>query len=75
MSARDRDICSDEEREAVRKRVCPDCTLPLTEGPHGGLSVNWWCHNTACGSGFNDMGPFGVERISDASPSAKGATS
>ncbi len=44
-------------------RACPDCGGCLfLEGPHGGLSVNFKCKN--CGSEFNDMGPFGVERIS-----------
>lgn len=48
---------------------CPDCEAGLVEGPHGGLSVNYYCaDNTTCGSRFNVMGPFGVERISEASP-------
>lgn len=69
MTTRDREKCSDEERKAVQDdRECPDCGLNVHEGPHGGLSVNWICVNSECGSQFNDMGPFGVERISDASP-------
>jgi hypothetical protein len=49
---------------------CPDCGMrgTLLEGPHGGLSVNYTCGSPRCGSGFNEMGPFGVERISDAMP-------
>jgi len=69
VSTRDRETCSADERRDVQEvRSCPDCQRPLFEGPHGGLSVNWRCSNPKCGSGFNDMGPFGVERISDASP-------
>jgi hypothetical protein len=48
------------------ERRCCDCSSPLVEGPHGGLSVNWYC--IACGSRFNDIGPFGVCRISGQSP-------
>lgn len=47
---------------------CPDCETELLEGPHGGLSVNFACPHKECGSRFNFMGPFGVERISDAQP-------
>lgn len=60
---------AERELEKFRLGVCPDCdTAPLLEGPHGGLSVNYGCGNPECGSRFNDMGPFGVERISEASP-------
>lgn len=54
--------------KVVRGGVCPDCGAVLTEGPHGGLSVNWYCSGPACGSRFNVMGPIGVERISGARP-------
>ena len=47
---------------------CPDCGDQLMEGPHGGLSINVYCINDACGSRFNDMGVFGIERISAARP-------
>jgi hypothetical protein len=51
--------------------VCPDCGAGLLEGPHGGLSVNVYCSNDkTCGSRFNVMGPFGVDRITDKSPFA-----
>jgi hypothetical protein len=70
MSTRKYDRCSDEEHKAVVARVCPDCGTLLHEGPHGGLSVNWLCENPHCGSGFNLMGPFGSERISNAQPRA-----
>lgn len=51
--------------------VCPDCGFDLVEGPHGGLSVNWYCESTCCGSRFNFLGPraeLGIERITDAMP-------
>jgi hypothetical protein len=54
------------EEECFRGEACPDCTTPLLEGPRGGMSVNYAC--SACGSKFNDMGPFGIERLSDSSP-------
>jgi len=41
---------------------CPDCGNLLTEGPCGGLSVNYYCYH--CGSRFNET-PFGVERINN----------
>jgi hypothetical protein len=60
---------SDREAAIVYKSTCPDCGHhPLAEGPHGGLSVNVYCHNEECGSCFNMMDIFGVERISIASP-------
>ena len=68
MSTRKYEECSPEEHKAVAAHVCPDCGSPLHEGPHGGLSVNWLCPNPKCGSKFNDMGPFGSERISDRQP-------
>jgi hypothetical protein len=70
-----------KEREKLTKREeeefrgmydlakCPDCASSLEEGPHGGMSVNYRC--SVCGSKFNDMGSFGVERISDACPNFK----
>lgn len=48
---------------------CPDCDAEgLLEGPSAGLSVNIYCGNEKCGSRFNVMGPFGAQRITDASP-------
>lgn len=42
---------------------CPECNSTIFyEGPTGGLSINFCCEN---GHWFNDMGPFGVEKISD----------
>jgi len=60
--------CSDEEHKSVAAHTCPDCKEPLVEGPHGGLSINYACSNPLCGSEFNEMGPFGSHRISDAQP-------
>ena len=68
MSTKKYEKCSDEEHKSVAAHTCPDCKEPLIEGPHGGLSINYWCSNPQCGSGFNEMGPFGSQRISDASP-------
>lgn len=58
-------LCNSEEA-VFRTGKCPDCEQPLCEGPSGGMSVNYCC--LICASKFNDMGPFGVDRISDASP-------
>lgn len=57
------------EEEIFRTGACPDCGIKnLAEGPHGGLSINYYCCNVECGSRFNDMTSFGVERITDAHP-------
>jgi ribosomal protein L37AE/L43A len=56
---------SDAEQADVREQRCPDCMGTLREGPHGGLAVNWICNR--CARVFNDMGPFGVERIVETS--------
>ena len=47
-----------------KKRRCPDCGAKnsMKEGPCGGLSVNIIC--SKCGARFNDMGAFGIDRIS-----------
>lgn len=59
------------EQGFIEKNGCPDCGGDkLLIGPSGGLSQNIMCGNQACGSRFNVMGPFGVERISDAKPLA-----
>jgi hypothetical protein len=46
--------------------VCPDCGKKIDDymlaGPRGGIAQNIKC--SFCGSFFNDMGPFGVDRIS-----------
>jgi hypothetical protein len=60
---------SDPETETFRSGKCPDCGTGLVVGPSGGLSQNMYCGNDeTCGSRFNEMGPFGVQRITDASP-------
>lgn len=51
--------------------MCPDCGSDLLIGPQGGMSVNFKCDGEDCGSKFNFMGPFGVERISNAAPNKR----
>jgi hypothetical protein len=51
---------------------CPDCgEQNLQRGPSGGFSENLLCGNEYCGSRFNEMGVFGIERISEAQPRRK----
>ena len=53
----------------VSRGHCPDCEHEdLLAGPRGGMSQNFKCGSPVCGSRFNDMGPFGIDRISDPSP-------
>lgn len=62
----DRNLDGDE-LAAAREGACPDCgSGPLLNGPRGGMSINRYCPNPACGSWFNFWGPLGelgVERI------------
>jgi hypothetical protein len=37
----------------------------LIEGPHGGMSVNWYCGNGNCRAGYNVMGPLGAQIIQE----------
>lgn len=67
-TTRERERCTMEEESLIRDGNCPDCAGDLVEGPHGGLSVNWYCSNKYCGSRFNVAGPLLVERITDARP-------
>lgn len=73
-STKDREKLTDDEMQIILskgERHCPDCdTENVVEGPSGGLSINRYCLNPECGSRFNDMGPFGWERITDAKPNA-----
>lgn len=65
----DRETLTDDEKAMFYDGKCPDCEAGLVEGPHGGLSINYYCANdVTCGSRFNEMGPFGIDRISNASP-------
>lgn len=67
----DEDVTS-FEMAFFRANTCPDCEHKgFLEGPHGGSCVNFKCAGSDCGSRFNDMGPFGIQRISDASPDRK----
>lgn len=62
-----------DEHRLFADGKCPDCGAEgLLEGPHGGMSINVYCPNeSGCGSRFNFMGPFGVDRITDASPAKR----
>lgn len=58
---------TESESHTFRDGECPDCgSTKILEGPSGGLSTNYACGDETCGSRFNEMGPFGVQRISDA---------
>lgn len=47
---------------------CPDCGgTKILHGPEGGGCINVCCGNSDCRSAFNDMGPFGLERIPNCS--------
>lgn len=56
------------EMEVFRYQRCPDCGGQVWPGPRGGMSVNYLCQTDGCGSKFNYEGPFGVTRITNASP-------
>jgi len=78
MSSRNGENLTEEEMAGMRRGtrlsevMCPDCKQQgFLAGPCGGGSQNFKCANPNCGSRFNDMGPFGVQRISDPSPDAK----
>jgi len=70
MTTLDGQDLNDEEKKVVMSGKCPDCATPgLLEGPSGGGCTNIYCANEAtCGSRFNVMTPFGISRISNASP-------
>ena len=47
--------------ETAKMIICPDCGgTEFKEGPGGGDATNIECR---CGSRFNDIGPFSLERI------------
>lgn len=63
---------TDEEMQDMMNLQCPDClNKSLLVGPSGGICQNLHCSTDHCGSRFNAMGPFGVERISDARPNKR----
>ncbi len=69
MTSKNGESLSPEELNEFRAGKCPDCgSNEVRPGPRGGLSRNIYCASLICGSRFNEMGPFGVERISDKSP-------
>jgi len=59
---------TEEEKNDTYSNRCPDCGSKgsFLEGPHGGLAVNFKCGH--CDASFNDMGPFGIERLSKGAP-------
>lgn len=62
----DGDHLSPFEEKIFRRARCPDCDQrELHIGSRGGFAVNIYCMAEECGSRFNDMGVFGVDRISD----------
>jgi len=68
-SSKEGDSLTEYELEVVRAGTCPDCGHDeFLAGPRGGMAQNFKCANDGCGSRFNDMGPFGIDRISNASP-------
>lgn len=53
------------EKQKFLEDGCPFCkSKEFLEGPHGGLSINFKCANKVCGATFNDMGPFGIDLLS-----------
>jgi hypothetical protein len=66
--------CSARETRSVQKLgICPDCREIFCDGPGGDGAQNVFCK--VCGSGFNDLGTFGVERITDCRASAGASSS
>ena len=60
---------TESETKQFAALKCPDCgEAQLMKGPEGGLCINVYCDNETCGSRFNVMGVFGIERISSARP-------
>ena len=68
MATKKYEYLNEEELESFQDQKCPDCDCDLMKGPEGSGSINYKCFNEGCQSRFNDMGPFGVERMSDPSP-------
>lgn len=65
----DGDSLTEFELKLIRAGTCPDCGgEEFLSGPRGGMAQNFKCGGDKCGSRFNDMGMFGIDRISDASP-------
>jgi len=50
--------CNDMDRDALHNNRCPDCgNYGFHDGPRGGASINIFCCNPHCRSGFN-VGPI-----------------
>jgi len=63
---------TESELKSIKENKCPDCGHEgFLGGPRGGACENFKCANSDCGSRFNDMGCFGIDRISDPSPDRK----
>lgn len=68
-TAKDGEKLTDWEIDHWNNSCCPDCgEKNLLSGPEAPGCINVKCGNDECGSKFNDMGMFGVHRISDAMP-------
>lgn len=71
----DGDKLNGVEEKLARLGVCPDCEHKgFLAGPRGGMAQNFKCASSECGSRFNDMSLFGIERISDVSPDRGGSS-
>ena len=60
------DDLTDREFEflCTKQGQCIYCGAGLLEGPHGGMSVNYYCKNDEhCGARYNVMGPLGAQMI------------
>jgi hypothetical protein len=60
---------TEEDIKRLNRHRCADCSAQLTEGPHGGGSINYHCSQGRCGSRFNLS--IGWERISEPSPNER----
>ena len=72
LTSKDGESLTEDEMVLVGEFVntCPDCGNSFLYGPTGGGSQNVACEH--CGSEFNIMLPFGIERISDRGPRSLG---
>lgn len=55
-----RDLTQSEREVLYDQCMCPFCGgTEFYEGPHGGMSINWYCANEKCLAGFN-LAPPGL---------------
>src|ERR1700745_324052 len=45
--------CTEVEKAAIRRGICPACKQSLFLGPQGGMSINLLCHNSECKARYN----------------------